>query len=603
MAENIEVSVEGDFKVYYSEDLVEEIRLKSDIVDVIGEYVNIKKKGNSYTACCPFHPEKTPSFHVSRDKQMYHCFGCGVGGNVYTFVMEYENYTFPEAVKLLGERVGVDIPEEDMSPEARRKADYRSTLFEMNKISAAYFHYILKTERGKKGYNYFHERQLSNDTIKKFGLGYADMYSNDLYKYLRSKGYTDDVLKNSGLVYIDEVKGGNDRFWNRVMFPIIDANSKVIGFGGRVMGEGEPKYLNTNDTAVFDKSRNLYGLNFARKSKRHGLILCEGYMDVIAMHQAGFDNAVASLGTAFTIGHANLVKRYTDQVYLAYDSDGAGIKAASKVILMLREIGITTRIINMRPHKDPDEFIKTLGVEAFEERIKNAVSSIMFEVNLISQNYNQNDPESKTKFQHEVAKKLSILDDPLARTNYIEAVCKEYFIDVNGLTQLVNHYGTEGGYVPPSIFDDVGIKRVSRKEAKEELAKTPQKLLLTMMVNMPDLFGKLQGVLSPKDFYEPLCNRVATLLFEQYENNKNIEAASILNQFTEVDEQKKVADIVQTTLEMEPDKDDNAKVVLDIVKKVKLGSIEHEMSTSNDMSIWQELIGEKAKVQKLHISL
>ncbi len=589
--------------MYFSDDLVEEIRLKNDIVDVISEYANIKKKGNSYSACCPFHPEKTPSFHVSREKQMYHCFGCGVGGNVFTFVMEYENFTFPEAIKQLGERAGITLPEEEMSPEARRKADYKTTLFEMNKISAGYFHYMLKTDRGKNAYNYFHNRQLSDETIKKFALGYSDMYSDDLYKYLKSKGYSDEQLKNSGLVKIDETRGGTDRFWNRVMFPIIDANNKVVGFGGRVMGEGEPKYLNTNDTAVFDKSRNLYGLNLAKKSKKHGLILCEGYMDVIAMHQAGFDNAVASLGTAFTLGHANLVKRYTDTAYLAYDSDGAGIKAASKVILMLREIGISTRIIDMKPYKDPDEFIKSLGVDEFEKRIQNSVGSIMFEVKIISLNYNQNDPESKTNFQHEVAKKLSTIDDPLGRNNYIEAVANEYFIDKEGLVKLVNYYGTEGGYVPPSIFDDIKPRKLNRQEVKEELSKTPQKLLLTWMINMPILFKRLEGIISTVDFYEPLCNQVAKLMYEQYDKKGSIEPATILNQFTEIEEQRKVADIVQTTLEMEPEEENNIKAVEDIVKKVKSGSIDYQMSTSVDMNRWQELIKEKAKIENLHILL
>ncbi len=589
--------------MYFSDEVVEEIRLKNDIVDVIGEYAQVKKKGNSYSACCPFHPEKTPSFHISREKQMYHCFGCGVGGNVFTFVMEYENFTFPEALKHLAERAGVELPEQEMSADAKRKSDYKTILSEMNKTSAAYFYYLLRSERGTKAYNYFHQRGITDDTIKKFGLGYADMYSDDLYKYLRSKGYTDSQLKDSGLVKIDEVKGGYDKFWNRVMFPIIDVNSKVIGFGGRVMGEGEPKYLNTSDTLLFDKSRNLYGLNLAKKSKRKGLILCEGYMDVIAMHQGGFDNAVASLGTAFTLGHGNLVKRFTDEAFLAYDSDGAGIKAAQKVILMLREIGISTRVIDMRPYKDPDEFIKNEGPEEFELRIKNALSSIMFEVKLISQNYNQNDPEEKTKFQHEVAKKLSTIDDPLARNNYLEAIADSYFIDRDNLSRLVTYYGVQGGYVPPSIFDNQMVKKVSKKEAMEELSKTPQKLLLTWMVNVPKLFQTLDGIVGPKDFYEPLCNKVAQLLFDQYEKTGHVEPAAVINQFVEVEEQKKAAGIVQTNLNIQPDDEDSIRAVEDIVKKVKQGSIDYEMSNSQDMIRWQELIKEKANIEKLHISL
>ena len=242
--------------------------------------------------------------------------------------------------------------------------------------------------------------------MKKFGLGYSDQYSDDLYRYLRSKGYEDEILKESGLVTIDERRGGYDKFWNRAMFPIMDVHNKVIGFGGRVMGDGEPKYLNSPETPIFDKSRNLYGLNFARTTKKPQFLLCEGYMDVIALHQAGFDNAVASLGTALTAGHANLLKRYTKEVYLTYDSDGAGVKAALRAIPILKEVGITTKVINMRPHKDPDEFIKALGAEAYQDRIDHAENSFMFEIRILEQQYDMKDPESKSAFYHEVAKKL-----------------------------------------------------------------------------------------------------------------------------------------------------------------------------------------------------
>lgn len=351
--------------MYYSDDVIEEVRSRNDIVDVIGGYISLKKKGNTYSACCPFHHEKTPSFHVSRDKQMYHCFGCGVGGNVYTFVMEYENFSFPEAVKLLADRCGVALPEKEMSAEQRSKENYRMLLKEMNRTAAAYFHYLLmKSDHGKKAMDYLLDRGLTEETITKFGMGYSDIYENDLYKYLKSKGYTDAQMKDSGLVDIQEGKGGTDKFWNRVMVPILDINGKVIGFGGRVLGDGMPKYINTRETQVFDKSHNLFAMNIARRSKRRGIIICEGYMDVISMHQAGFDNAVASLGTAFTIGQAEIIKRYTDEVYLAYDSDGAGTKATLKNIAILREVGLVTRVIDMKPYKDPDEFIRAMGSEA-----------------------------------------------------------------------------------------------------------------------------------------------------------------------------------------------------------------------------------------------
>ena len=303
--------------MYYSEELIEEVRMRNDIVDVISGYVKLQKKGSSYFGLCPFHNEKSPSFSVSREKQMYYCFGCGAGGNVFTFIMEYENYSFVEALKFLAERAGIDLPEIEYSKEAKEKADLKLTILEINKLAAKYFYAQLKTEGGKTAYDYLKNRGLSEETIVAFGLGYANKYSDDLYRYLKTKGYSDELLIKAGIVNVDERKGAYDKFWNRVMFPIMDVNNRVIGFGGRVMGDAKPKYLNSPETVVFDKSRNLYGLNRARTSRKPYFLICEGYMDVIALHQAGFTNAVASLGTALTAGHASLLKRYVNEVYLS----------------------------------------------------------------------------------------------------------------------------------------------------------------------------------------------------------------------------------------------------------------------------------------------
>ena len=392
--------------MYYSDEIIEEVRSRNDIVDVISTYVKLQKKGSSYFGLCPFHNEKSPSFSVSRQKQMYYCFGCGAGGNVFTFLMEYENYTFVEALKYLADRAGVELPEEEYSKEAKERADTRAILLEINKAAAQYYYVQLKSSQGAVGLGYFKKRQLSDETIKAFGLGYSNKYSDDLYRYLKSKGYKDDMIAKAGLISIDEKNGVYDKFWNRVMFPIMDVNSRVIGFGGRVMGDAKPKYLNSPETMVFDKSRNLYGLNFVHGKQSEGMIICEGYMDVIALHQAGFTNAVASLGTAFTSQHCSLLKRYTDLVYLCYDSDGAGVKAAMRAIPMLKEAGIRVKVINMRPYKDPDEFMKGLSPEAFKERIEQAKSSFFYEVDNLMKEYDMNDPESKTSFMNEVAKKM-----------------------------------------------------------------------------------------------------------------------------------------------------------------------------------------------------
>ena len=340
--------------MYYPEELVEEIRERNDIVEVIGTYVKLQKKGSSYFGLCPFHNEKSPSFSVSPDKQMYYCFGCGAGGNVFTFIMEYENYSFPEALKYLADRVGIKLPEREYSEEEKRQQDLRMQVLEINKMAANYFYYQLRTESGAQAMQYLKSRQLDDETIKRFALGYSSKYSSNLYQYFKSKKISDELLKESGLFNVDEKNGMYDKFWNRVIFPILDVNNRVIGFGGRVMGDGKPKYLNSPETIVFDKSRNLYGLNIARAARKKYLLVCEGYMDVISMHQAGFSNAVASLGTALTEKHATLLKRYTDEVILTYDSDDAGVRAALRAIPIVKRAGLRARVLHMNPYKDPD---------------------------------------------------------------------------------------------------------------------------------------------------------------------------------------------------------------------------------------------------------
>lgn len=589
----------------YGEEIIEEVRSRNDIVDLISTYVPLKKKGSSYFGLCPFHNEKSPSFSVSRDKQMYYCFGCGAGGNVFTFLMEYENFSFPEALKYLAERAGMELPEEELNEEAKRAMDEKARLREMNKLSANYFYYLLHSKRGQKGLAYLKDRGITDTTIKHFGLGYADIYNDDLYRFLKSKGYSDEDLKDSALVTIDERRGGSDKFWNRVMFPIMDVNNRVIGFGGRVMGDGSPKYLNSKETKLFDKSRNLYGLNFARSSRKKEIILCEGYMDVISMHQAGFTNAVAALGTAFTSGHGTLLKRYTENVILSFDSDEAGQRAILRAIPILKEAGLTVRVLDLTPYKDPDEFIKGLGAQALEERIRKAMSSFMFQVKVAAGRYDQDDPESKTQFQHEAAKLLATIEEPLERKNYIEAVSREYYIGAKDLEDLVNYYGTSGysSAQRQQTTPRQQERRLQVNEAKEEKKKQPQKLLLTWMVNEPQLFDKLEGIIGPDDFYEQIYHGVALLLFKQYEEEKAVIPGKILNQYADLEDQKKIAELFNTTLKISPLAEDRDKALNDIVRRVKEDSIEQQMNATNDILRWQDLIKEKANLAKLHISL
>ncbi|MBR3598309.1 MAG: DNA primase, partial [Lachnospiraceae bacterium] len=563
--------------MYYPDEVIEDVRSRSDIVDIISGYVTLKKRGSDYQACCPFHHEKTPSFHVSRDKQMYHCFGCGAGGNVYTFVMEYENFSFPEAVQHLAERAHIELPQSELSGRDRAKEQYKNTLREMNKTAANYFYYLLTTERGAYAREYLAGRGLTQETINKFAIGYADIYENDLYKYLKAKGFTDDQMKDSGLVDIYEGKGGRDKFWNRVMVPILDINGKVIGFGGRMLGnsDGVPKYINTKETDVFDKSRNLFAMNIARRSKRRGFIICEGYMDVIAMHQAGFDNAVASLGTAFTMGQANIIKRYSDDVYLAYDSDDAGTKATLKVISMLRSMGITTRIIDMKPYKDPDEFIKNLGKEAYEERIDNAITGIEFEVRTISKNYKLKDPQDKSNFANDVAKRLSAIEDPVARHSYIDTIAQEYGFDRDSFKAAVSKFGAMGITADDisAEADTVRAKRVEEKKRDSDANKT-QKLILTWMVNEPVLFDKLKNVITTEDFVDEDHRVVAQKLFEQYDAKGKVDPAAIVNVADDLEKQHLIAEILQTELPFEMSVSEKEEAINDIVKKLKQESIE-----------------------------
>lgn len=590
---------------YYSDELIEEVRSRNDIVDVIGGYVRLQKKGSSYFGLCPFHNEKTGSFSVTPSKQMFYCFGCGAGGNVFTFLMKYENYTFGEAMQTLADRVGIELPKQELSEAQKREADERSRLLEINKEAAKYFYALLRNPRGARAYEYFKNRQLSDETMQKFGLGYSDQYSDDLYRYLRKKGYDDEILKKSGLVTIDEVRGGHDKFWNRAMFPIMDVHNRVIGFGGRVMGEGEPKYLNSPETRIFDKSRNLYGLNIARTSRRNQLLLCEGYMDVISLHQAGFDNAVASLGTALTSGHANLLKRYTKEVYLTYDSDGAGVKAALRAIPILKEVGITTKVINMRPYKDPDEFIKALGADEYQKRIDEAENSFLFEIRILNEQYDMNDPASKTAFFNETAQKLLGFSEELERNNYIQAVAEKYFVTVEELKKLVNNLAIKGGIVKAPTPLKSGI---NENKKKEDGMKQSQKLLLTWLIEDTRLFKTIEGLITPEDFTEELYHRVAEKLFEQYKTEGAVNPAQIVSMEAGEEEQREIASLFNATIHEVETQNEMEKALKETIIRIKQNSINYRSDhlDPNDMVGLMKVIEDKRaleKLEKLHISI
>lgn len=607
--------------MYYPDEVIEEVRMKNDIVDVISGYVKLQKKGANYFGLCPFHNEKSPSFSVSPGKQMYYCFGCGAGGNVITFLMEYENYTFQEALSSLADRAGVSLPKMEYGREAREQAEMRTRLLEVNKLAANYFYYQMKQPQGKPAYDYFRlKRGLADETIVHFGLGYSNKTSDDLYRYLKGKGYEDSFLKDTGLVTLEE-RGGRDKFWNRVMFPIMDVNNRVIGFGGRVMGDGEPKYLNSPETKLFDKSRNLYGLNYARLSREGYLLICEGYLDVISLHQAGFTNAVASLGTAFTSQHANVLKRYTDQVILTYDSDGAGVKAALRAIPILKEVGMSIKVLNMKPYKDPDEFIKNMGAEAFRQRIKEAKNSFLFEVDVLRRGYEMDNPEQKTRFYQETARKLLQFGESLERENYLQAVAREQMIPADELRGLVNRMGmsmglkageslSHSGRVVPreteeEVFPGRGLagSRKPRRPDKEDGIRRSQKLLLTWLIETPALFEKIEGVITADDFVEDLYHQVAQMVFDGHREG-NLNPAAILSRFiNDEDQYKEVAALFNASLKESLNNEEQKKAFSETVMKVRKNSLDVASRNAKDITQLQEIIRQQAALKQLHISL
>jgi len=578
--------------LYYSNDIIDEVRSRNDIVDVVSSYVKIQKKGANYMGLCPFHAEKSPSFSVSPGKQLFHCFGCGVGGDVITFIRQYENYSFNEALALLAKRANIELPQ--INDNDRAKSDEKNIILEINKTTARYFYENLFSKEGEVGLKYFKDRGLDSKDITHFGLGFAKKTPNDLYHFLKESGYSDDILKKSGLINIDE-KGVRDRFWNRVMFPIIDANSRVIGFGGRVLGDGLPKYVNSPETLAFDKSRNLYGLNFAKRTRRDFFLICEGYMDVIALHNAGFENSVASLGTALTVLHVKLIGRYTKKVILTYDSDGAGINAAKRAIPLLKEENINVKVLSMASYKDPDEFIKNLGSEEFQKRIDNADNAFLWEIEVLKKDYNLNEPDERTSFYKEVARMLSLFSEKLERENYTHAVAKRLMIEYNALFDMVNSFGNT------AVFSK---KDMSRENKKTDDGYTKaQGLLLTWMVEETELFDRISEYISPENFTEGFYRDVATKIFEKLKTG-DMTFSNICDDYTEdMEKQKLLSKILNTTLGTNLSDDEKKKAITESILKIRQASLDEKSKNAKGIEEFQKIIEEQAILRKLRVDL
>ena len=500
----------------FSDEFIEEVKARNDIVDVIGSYIPLKKKGNNYWAVCPFHGDKNPSFSVYAPKQMYHCFGCLESGGVINFVMKYENVGFQDAVRMLAERAGMEIVETKETGEERARRDKSDTLRQINSDAALFFMNNLNTPHGERGLKYFKDRGLTDETIRHFGLGFAGNNGKEVVEYLRSKGYSDDLIIESGIAKNSETYGVSSTFFGRVMFPIITPDKKVIGFGGRVLGDGEPKYLNTNETLVFDKRRNLYGYNFAKRSRKKYYILCEGYMDVISMHQAGFDSAIASLGTAFTEEQAAIIKRDRVDVYLAYDMDEAGEKAALKAVRMLTAVGITPKRISLKPCKDPDEFLNKHGTEEFAKRLEEAENGFLYIEDRVREKYNLSDPEERYKCEREIVENLWMHANDEVRMNaYAESIVNRYGYTASEVQKLLNdtrpkELGKPGEQPAKTVYTP---PRKAAGKKKENEWTPAESALLTWVTDEPDIYRVVRKYLKPDDFSPGSARVVAEKAF------------------------------------------------------------------------------------------
>ena len=636
---------DGTANMYYPDETVEEVLRANNIVDVVGSYVHLQKRGANHFGLCPFHSEKTPSFSVSESKQIFYCFGCGVGGNAATFLMKYENYSFQEALQSLAERAGIALPEVSYSEEAAKREEKRKKLLEINKETATYYYRLLRSGRGRSGAAYFKDRKLTPETMQQFGLGYADGASSDLVRHLRDKGFADDLILEAGVAVFDERRGMHDKFWNRVMFPIMDVRGHVIGFGGRVLGEGKPKYLNSPETPVFDKSRNLYGLNLAKRSNAPYFILCEGYMDVIAMHQAGYPQAVASLGTSFTEGQAALIRRYGRRVLLAYDSDGAGVRAAMRAIGILNRAGISAAVIDLRPQKDPDEFIKANGREAFQDRIDHAENSFFYELRIMERDYRMDDPGQRTQFHHAVARRLSEIDDEIERENYLEETASRYYIKAESLRRLTDSYAnvarnesggnrTRGddrirggayaarhtgnasylgkGPEPPgpaaNISAGSGGNTAETKDSEPVLQPNTTRsegLMLTWLADEPSIFHQIRPYLSPSHFQEGVPRRTAERYWKVLEENDSGNLASVIGMFDTDKEQEIAASLFNMRLSGLGTVKEREKALKEILIAIRKDAAERERKAlsagtgSEDAGAMQRILKSKKDLQEL----
>jgi DNA primase len=553
---------------FYSDELIEEIRNANDIVDIVNEYVTLERKGAYFFGLCPFHAEKSPSFSVSPSKQIFYCFGCGKGGNVLQFVMNVEALDFKDSIKMLAEKAKIQLPE-NSRPEDEEKEKQKLILEEITRESARFYFKMLISEQGKEALLYLENRKISSKTIKSFGLGFSPKGFDKLYRHLSNAGFDDDIILKSGLVIISKNNKFIDRFRERIMFPIFDIRGRIIGFGGRVMDDSMPKYMNSPETALYSKGKQLYAMNFAKHSCKDKVLVVEGYMDVISLHQAGFTNVVAALGTALTENQGRLLKKYTDEIIICFDADSAGQAATLKGLDLLDSIGCKVKVLSIPDGKDPDEFIKNNGREAFEAIINKSVTLADYKLNKAKNSINTESMEGKISFLDKASDILSKMDNQLERELYMNKLSSEYGISLEALmTEIVKK--AKKTIESSQKKTNQRIKSNETKLVKKSsILEKNEKLLLCMLSIDNKAFKVLEDKLRPEDFSNSQLQFIAENLFEKLKNGHHMQPADLLN-LVNPELSSEFAKIISGECVYE----DISTAVMDIIKRMEIEKLE-----------------------------
>lgn len=576
----------------YSDELINEIFSQNDIVDYVSQYVKLRKNGRDYTGLCPFHKEKSPSFHVNQEKQLFHCFGCGAGGNLVQFVMRSEGLDFLEALKLMADRAGIILPDEDNIADDKVHQK-KKQIYSMNKAAARlYFETLTTLEEGKVGLEYFKERRISPSTIRKYGLGYAPDNFDYLKKYMNKLGFTDDELLDAGLCV---TKNGKiyDKFRGRVMFPIIDLRGNVIAFGGRIInaiekdGYKPPKYLNSAETLVFNKGKNLFSLNLAKKDSAAQCILCEGYMDVISVYQAGVTNIVATLGTALTENQAKLLMKYSGEIILCYDSDEAGQAATRRGIEIINSVGGRCRVMRLKGAKDPDEYIKSNGIELFRKAIKDALPSTEYLLGTLRSQYDTDNPDGKIMFIHKAAEVLAGVKSAVEIDAYVKKIADETEISKEAIyaeLKKIRSSDKNGS----NVIRPVKMPSKEKNAILDSKIASAEKRLLGLVIDSKKAYQIVKKEFSPSDYSEGPLKKLAEMIYNCYETGENIDPPLIINKFDEKD-----ADFVSQifcNIETYKDEDNTLRQLVNNIKIEKISTQLEKATNENDVIKVKELL-------------